>query len=288
MLRVNERNWRIEAVKIFVPQIILMAAIVVATFSAPLNAGGVRFEQSASNLPNSYKRLRKFEGIDAKRIHSFSIYGGDCVTSAYGDGTGKGDCSYGSVRSMLRESKSDGRWVFPQPSEAWYGWDMLIPESFPTRGSQTKGGYIFAQWKGYRCTHASLSHWTSQGNDDALFLKLQVASGDPANHECKNVVRIPLMKMRDFKGQWRNFQVFAKWSHQSDGQIIIYLDGQQVANYKGPTLNVPPSHPHKKAKMNHFDIGVYLCCTAGVKHVRPGTVYFANVKRAGSRKKLSR
>nr|WP_302477936.1 heparin lyase I family protein [Ruegeria atlantica] len=280
------KNWQ-HIVEIFSSKLILALVIVVPAFSSPSNAGGVRFEQSASNLPNSYKRLRKFEGIKAKRIHSFSIYGGECVTSAYGDGTGKGDCSYGSVRSMLRETKSDGRWVFPQPPEAWYGFDMLVPANFPTQGAQTKGSYIFTQWKGGVCPHASINHSTRKGQGDIIYLRLQ-APRDVANHDCRDIARIPLMKMRDFKGQWRNFQVYAKWSHKADGQIIVYIDGQQVGNYSGPTLNVPPNHPHKKAKMNHFDIGVYLCCTAGVKYIRPGTIYFANVNRAGSQKKLSK
>lgn len=273
--------------KISVLQIVLMAAIVFVTFSDPSSAESIRFDQDASNLPNSYKRLRRVDGIKAKRVHSFSIYGGDCLTSAYGDGKGKGDCAYGSVRSMLREAKSDGTWIFAQPSEAWYGWDMLVPASFPTQGSQTKGSYIFTQWKGGACPHASINHSTRKGEGNTIYLRLQ-APRNAANHDCRDIARIPLMNMRDFKNQWRNFQVYAKWSHKADGQIIVYIDGQQVANYRGPTLNVAPNAPHKKAKMNHFDIGVYLCCTAGVKHVRPGTIYFANVKRATSQKKLKK
>lgn len=273
--------------KIFVPQVILVTAIVIAAFGGAANADRLRFEQDGSNLPNSYKQVGKVEGIKAKRIHSFSIYGGDCVTSAYGDGTGKGDCTYGSVRSWLREMGRGGSWVFPQPDEAWYGWDMLIPSSFPTYGQQTSGSYTFVGWKGYACSHASINHSTRKGEGNTIYLRLQ-APRDAANHDCRDIARIPLMNMRDFKNQWRNFQVYAKWSHKADGQIIVYIDGQQVANYSGPTLNVAPNAPHKKAKMNHFDFGVYLCCTAGVKHVRPGTVYFANVKRAGSQKKLGR
>ncbi|WP_152563278.1 heparin lyase I family protein [Ruegeria halocynthiae] len=265
----------------------LAAVIIVVAFNDAASADRLKFEQNGSNLPDSYKQVRKVEGIKAKRVHSFSIYGGDCVTASYGDGTGKGDCTYGSVRSWLRESKSDGRWIFPQPSEAWYGWDMLIPSSFPTVGQQTSGSYTFVGWKGFVCSHASINHSTRKGEGGTIYLRLQ-APRDPANHDCRDIARIPLMKMSDFKGQWRNIQVYAKWSHQSDGQIIVYVDGKQHANYNGPTLNIAPDYPHKKTKMNHFDFGVYLCCTAGVKHVRPGTVYFANVKRAGSQKKLGR
>ncbi|MCV2864589.1 polysaccharide lyase [Defluviimonas sp. WL0075] len=246
-----------------------------------------RFRENDSNLPGSYKILRhNIEGIVAKRIHAFSIYGGDCLTGTYSDGSGQGDCSYGSVRSMLRELASGGRGNFSQPDQAWYAWDMLIPTDFPTYTQQTGGGYIFAQWKGFDCPHASIAHNSRAGSGNQLILRLQKTTGQ---HDCAAVAEINLMPMRDFKGRWRHIEVFANWSNGADGQLTVFIDGKQRGAYRGPTLD-----PNIRAQngrdntTNHFDYGVYLCCTRGVHLVQPGTLYFANVRRARSRENLAR
>ena len=271
-------------------RILLMIFVAVCLFNAPAEADRLKFAkfvQNQSNLPGSYKRLRNsFDGLSAKRVHRFSIEGGECQSRAYGDGSGKGDCTFGSVRSMLREVHRNGRWDFAQPKEAWYGWDMLIPSDYPTRGNQTRGSFIFAQWKGFVCPHAAIAHSTDRTEPNHLYLRLQTVRGNPGNFDCRDVARIPLIRMGAFKGGWRNFQVYARWSHGPDGRVVVFVDGRQLADYRGPTLNQDPNGSHPKARTNHFSFGSYLCCTGGVHLVQPGTLYFANVKRAGSREAL--
>lgn len=246
-----------------------------------------RFVESQSNLPESYQRLRdNFEGVEARRIHGFSIYGGDCVVGAYPDGSGRGDCTYGSVRSLLRETSRNGRHTFAQPDQAWYAWDMLIPPDFPTYTRQTRGGYIFTQWKGMDCPHASIAHNPRRGSGNQLILRLQRTTGE---HDCAAVAEINLMGMSEFQGQWRHIEVFANWSRGDDGQFLVYIDGQQRGAHQGPTLdpNIRLQNGQPSV-MNHFDYGVYLCCTGGVHLIQPGTIYYANVERARTRERLGR
>ncbi len=269
-------------------ELFLACAINLLAFSTPAAADRWdfgRFNENNSNLPNSYKKTRNnFEELMAKRVDEFSIYGGDCLTESYADGSGKGDCSYGSVRSMLRETGPGGRYDFSQPDEAWYAWDMLIPKDFPTYTEQAAGGYIFAQWKGVDCPHASIAHNSRPGSGNQLILRLQKTT---SLHDCAAVAEINLMSMTDFKGNWRHLEVYAKWSNEKDGKIIVFIDGQQRGLYIGPTLD--PDIRLKNGDstiINHFDYGVYLCCTKGVKFVKSGNLFFANIQRAKSREKL--
>ena len=271
--------------KLYLQVIFILLALVFSTLSKPAFADRwsfSRFQQNDSNLPNSYERLRNiFSEVEARRIDAFKIYGGECKTSSYADGSGRGDCSYGSVRSMLREVGPQGRYNFQQPDAAWYSWDMQIPSEFPTYTQQTGGGYIFVQWKGVDCPHASIAHNSRSGSGNQLILRLQKTTG---LHDCEAVSEINLMSMSDFKGTWRHFEVFVRWSNESDGQIRVFIDGRERGQYNGPTLDPNVRIPSGElSPPNHFDYGVYLCCTKGVQFVNPGTVYFANVKRAKSR-----
>ncbi len=37
------------------------------------------------------------------------------------------------------------------------------------------------------------------------------------------------------KGQWVTFEVSVKWTHTSDGYLDVWMDGDQIVNYSGPT-----------------------------------------------------
>ena len=243
------------------------------------------FKRDGSNIPNSFQKLKNaFDGVQAKRVHAFTIYGGDCASGSYPDSS-KGDCPYGSVRSMLREYRRSGPWAFPQPETAWYAWDMVIPKDYPTHTGQTGGGYIFVQWKGMDCPHASIAHNARRNGGNALILRMMKTTGE---NDCAAVDEMELMSMPGFKGKWRHMEVFAKWSTGRDGEIRVFIDGRQRGHYKGPTLDSNIRRKNDKPSvMNHFDFGSYLCCTGGVHLVQPGTLYFANVKRAGSREQLA-
>lgn len=272
---------------------LLRAAALVACLTcmttAPALAQNVDFDgfrPKKENLPKSYKKVKPFGGIDAKVVHAFSISGGKCASGNFKDGSGKGDCDYGSVRSELREKKrGKGLYsAFPQPDPAWYGFDLLIPRDYPTKGQQTAGFNIFAQWKSERCPQLAIAHWTRPSHDNALFLFLTRAVGDWNNHDCDEVATKKIIGMNAIKGRWTRIELYVDWSAGSDGGVDVYVNGKRQTRYRGPTLD--PDNRNQKGRAsnkNYFSYGTYLSGTKGVRHVKPGTVYFANMRRARSR-----
>ena len=239
---------------------------------------GIRsFVENESNLPDSYSKIRSPDIPLSGEGHQFKIFGGGCVVPNY-KGQSVGDCTYNSVRSQLME-RGYNKPNIKQPDQAWYGFDFLMPKSFPSGASQVKGLYNFAQWKGNNCPHVSL---VSHERSSQLFLQLMRTTG---TNDCEPLVRKPLLNLTSIKGNWARFEVFARWSTGEDGQILVFVNGRQVSKYSGPTLVALPSNKQERLK-NHFDFGPYLCCTSGIQKIRSGTLYYANVSRAGSREAL--
>ena len=45
-------------------------------------------------------------------------------------------------------------------------------------------------------------------------------------------------------GRWYSWRIQLKWSSGSDGFLKWWLDGQQLANWTGPTMNVGEGSPY--------------------------------------------
>jgi len=253
---------------------LLLSVIFMASLALAANAqsvggfgNGARppFFQKELNQPNSYSLVRDPQTNSGKRnVHRFQIDGSVCV---------KHDCSYNSVRSELVEDvyqrKKFGK---GQPKEAWYGWEVLFPNGFPSGPRQTKGGYLFGQWHNGVCPHLSFYQPTFEGY--TLFLRTNHTKG------CKPSQQIPILDMRDIEGKWTSFEVFVRWSTKEDGRVIVYVNGVEKVDYTGRTmtLDVPD--------VNHFDFGIYLPNTPSLKSIKPATVYYRNVNRQNSRNRL--
>ncbi|WP_299660254.1 heparin lyase I family protein [uncultured Ruegeria sp.] len=249
------------------------------------------FKQKQINLPKSYKKLKGVEGIDAKYVHSFSIYGGECRSAKYTDNSGKSDCDHGSVRSELREKKSGKSFysAFPQPTPVWYGFDILIPKSYPTLGQQKSAFNIFAQWKSENCPHTAVAHWTRPGHENALFLVTYKSVVGSKNHECDVVATKKIASMPSIKGKWTRVEMFVNWSEGRDGVFDVYINGAKKLSHRGPNLD--PNNINeagKRSNKNYFSFGTYLANSRGSGMIRSGTVYYANVHRSKKRVDLFR
>lgn len=235
------------------------------------------FEENRSNLPNSYEAFASPDIPVSGQGHQFQIYGGDCVVPNY-DGQTEGDCTFNSVRSQLMEPGWD-RAGTRQPETAWYGFDFLMPNSFPIGSAQTRGLYNYAQWKGNNCPHVAL---VSDQRSTQLSVLMMQTTG---TNDCAPLVQRGLIDLNRLKGRWVRFEVFARWSKDEDGRLEFYVDGDLVGSYDGPTITALPINPGDAVK-NHFDFGPYLCCTSGLRNIRPGELFYANVSRAASREAL--
>lgn len=249
------------------------------------------FKQKQENQKKSYKKLKNVEGIDAKFVHSFSIVGGACKSGKIADKSGKSDCDYGSARSELREKKSGKSFysAFPQPSPTWYGFDILIPKSYPTLGQQKSAFNIFAQWKSENCAHVAIAHWTRPGHENALFLVTFKSVVGSKNHECDAIAIKKIASMPSIKGKWTRVEMFVHWSEGGDGVFDVYINGTKKLSHSGPTLD--PNNINeagKRSNKNYFSFGTYLANSRGPGTMRSGTVYYANVHRSKERDGLFR
>jgi hypothetical protein len=230
------------------------------------------FEEKDINQPDGYAFIQNpTESSLFKKVHSFSIEPGCKSNVTYHDGNAS-DCKYGSVRAELSE---DGRnWPDLQPDQAWYGWDIYIPKDFPTARQQGSGKYLLGQWHNGQCPHIS---FINQPSNDNLYLQTMTALG---NYECRNRSKTKIVSFSELKGKWTRFETFVKWSSNEDGEVKIYVDGQLKVDRKGPNLTVGFENN------NHFDFGVYLCCTNNINRIKRTTVLYANVSRASQRERL--
>ena len=237
------------------------------------NFGSFRgFEEKDINQPGGYSLINNpTENTVFKKVHSFSIESGCKSNVTYDDGQ-SGDCKYGSVRAELSEDGEN--WPDLQPDQAWYGWNIYIPKDFPTARQQGSGKYLLGQWHNGQCPHIS---YINQPGNDNLYLQTMTSLG---NYECQNRTKTEIISFTELKGKWTRFETFVKWSSGEDGEVKIYVDGQLKVDRKGSNITVGFENN------NHFDFGVYLCCTNNIDKIKPTTVLYANVSRASQRENL--
>lgn len=233
------------------------------------------FEENENNVPGSYQQLKDPTGsAPTRKVDSFSIISDFCATVAYNDDERFSDCKWQSVRSLLNEDVFK-HGVKVQPKQGLYGWYMYLPEDFPLRGTQVRGGLTLTQFHNGQCPHIAFGGRTDE--DDGLYFSTNRARG---NYECDRTEHIRVASMLEMRGKWTRFELYVEWD-KADGRALLFVDGQQALDYRGRTLTIG----HEK--LNYFAYGIYLCCTAGVDKVVGTTVLFAGVGSAATREGLA-
>lgn len=269
-------KWSIFVRDIVAGTIVGLTFLTIPTYADDLAFG--RFKPNYSNLPKSITQVKSADIPNSGSGYRFELYGGDCVSPNY-KGQSEGDCTFNSVRSQLQENGAAQS--TKQPEAAWYAWDFFMPRDFPIHPGQVNGHYNYAQWKGVNCPHAFIGsdHFSSQ-----LFLLVMKTTGV---NDCEPIKKISLVPMSSLKGRWTRFEIRARWSFEADGEIAVFVDGQDAGSYSGPTLMASNEQGGRLTKMNHFDFGPYLCCTTGISGIKPGYLFYANVARAKTREALT-
>jgi uncharacterized membrane protein (Fun14 family) len=210
------------------------------------------------------------------KVYSFRIPAGSCSDELYEPGSEESDCFFNSARSQIRENVfATKRNANVQPKESWYGWAVYFPEDFAYGTKQTKGSFEFAYWHNHQCPHLTFVHWPSR--DGTLYLGTNKALG---NYECTPGPTLKVADFSDLVGKWSRFEMFVKWANDETGEAKVYLNGQYVIHYKGPTLTAGYEN------VNYFKFGLYLCCTPNVATIKEASVLYASVKRADKREDL--
>lgn len=228
------------------------------------------FFEKHRNLPNSYSVIRTdpFGGGGNGPVHRFEIRTGEC-----GSPLDQGDCSYNAVRSELAENNHRGtRFGRIQPREAWYEWDIGFPDGFSFGPRQTRGYYLFGQWHNGVCPHMNFGVWGGRNSHVLHFRTSQIIPGH-RHGDCQPDELIPVIDLREIEGRWAHFVVYVRWSTGNDGEVRVFVDGQQRVHFNGRTLI--PEHVGR----NHFDFGIYLAQANSLRRVQPAMLYYRDIRR---------
>lgn len=238
------------------------------------------FYEKDRNLPNSYSRVPEapFGTDSSSPVHRFEIRPGEC---------GGGDCSSRAMRSELAENNHRGtKFGRIQPKSAWYEWEVGFSDEFLAGPDQSGGGYyLLGQFHNSQCPHANLGLWNGRkagqnarinGSDSSYMLHLRVNRLVPGHRhgDCQPEHLIPVVDLRQIQNQWTHIVMFIKWSPNEDGEIQVFVNGEQVVQFNGRTLI-----PELQGK-NHFDFGVYLANTDNLRRVQRSTLYYRNIRRS--------
>lgn len=242
---------------------IFVVALLCAT---PVFAQGFgRFAEEPINAPGAYQSVRDSSGAaPATRLHMFRLEPGACSARRYDNGLS--DCDFNSVRAQLFETRQS------QPAEAWYSWHMHLPADFPYGRRQAAGGnYSFAYWHNRECPNLDI---LAPEGGSTLYLQTNTFRG---SGQCTPAQRLRLGDLRTLVGGWHQFEVHVRWSAGGDGFANVYIDGEQRASYRGPTITAgTPNH-------NYFKFGLYLNNTRSPERVTPAWALFTTPERGSTR-----
>ena len=112
----------------------------------------------------------------------------------------------------------------------WYRFHTFIPENFPIEDNRL----VIAQWHasdtGREASSLPLAVYYRSG---ALLIR---ARSSDKNTQLKDddTTKVKLYTQNDFpRGEWHDFLFQVKWSYKSDGFVKAWMDGQQIADYRG-------------------------------------------------------
>lgn len=138
------------------------------------------------------------------------------------------------------------RLVSIEGAEYEFGFSMFLPDTFlisPVR-------LVIAQWKEF-CVGDSC-------HNDSPIVALRYSSGILAISLQTGDHRSNLYETSDeIRNRWIDFKFLLRFSREQDGELIAYIDGKEVVNYKGIT-SYPESRGYTlKKNRYYFKMGLY-------------------------------
>ncbi len=224
------------------------------------------FERALNTTQYGYQILPDpTELAPTQYVERFEVRSGDCGTNGAWS-----DCSNDRERSELSQTIKE----LGEGDTAWYGWSVYFPPDFPDI-SPTKT--TIAQFH-QRNEDGRIAKpvWMFQHSNGALYLDDQTTG--------RSTRRIPLIPASDLRANWHNIKVKVRWAKDESGRLNIWINGAQVFEYQGPTMN---------AKKVYFRYGLYRSFISRYKTAENSDIVptqialFANVNRAKTRRGLN-
>ena len=180
-------------------------------------SGGVRY--TANDLHN----------IEPEHAPSWAREG-DYVLRFYGDGDchpDNLDCGDYAYRAEL--SDSDSTISFVEEEERYYTLSFYPPSE--EWDPVTKYSIVLSQWKQYDTSTPNLEVRFSNEGDYQLFVRSVPHFPDHEDTNSRGIVPIGVAQ----PDEWNDLKYYVRHS-QTDGAFIVWLNGEQVFEYYGPTL----------------------------------------------------
>ncbi|MEH6346150.1 MAG: polysaccharide lyase [Bermanella sp.] len=223
------------------------------------------FNRSLNNTAHGYQIVIDPTGsAPTKQVEAFEVRPGDCFSNSSWN-----DCRSDRERSELSEANKNT----VEGDEYWYSWSFYLAKDFPNI-SPTKA--TFGQF------HQRSSHpiWMFEHNKEGLYLT-KLVSGV--------IEKYALLAEDTLRGKWHKIEIHVKWSKDKDGFFNVWLDTVRKVSFQGQTMD---------AKNVYFKYGLYRAFLSRYQplniqgnldaiEVPKQKIYYANVKRATSRKGLT-
>ncbi len=127
-----------------------------------------------------------------------------------------------------------------------YQFSMFLPDSFPIRPVRL----IIAQWKQF-CPACKCSEYSPvlavRYFSGKLFITLQTDSDRQTLYELNKEIR----------NCWLDFKFQIRFSRQNDGEVKVFLDDNEIVNYKGKTSYSESCGLFSKKNRYYFKMGLY-------------------------------
>lgn len=249
-----------DAVKLFLPFVILSCVLGVSSTRAFERGTFGPFQRSLNHTPYGYQLIKDPTGeAPTPLVERFEVRAGDCFHHKSWD-----DCSSDRERSELAEKRK----VVTEGTMQWYGWSLFIPKDFAD---------IYP-------TKVSLGQFHQEGTHPAWMFQLIKGKYLLEKHVNKSAPRYQtLIDEANLRGKWHRLEMQVTWSKAQNGLLRVWIDGRKMVDYAGQT---------QTASKSYFKYGLYRSFISRYKSANQTdrtptqTVYFANVRRATNRQGL--
>lgn len=238
-----------------------LSACVTTEYSVTQRGDFPEFRRSLSNTSYGYQVVTDPTGsAPVPVVERFEVQPGDCWHNEVSD-----DCSTDRERSELTQRGAR----YSDQTEMWYGWYVYFPLDFidisPTRTT-------FAQFH--------------QAGAEPILMFLTNSDGyyGEVRDREKPIQEISVIdENEEWRGKWLRIEVHAKWSHDKDGFIEIYRDGEKRGEYRGVTFEGDGIY----FKYGIYRSGISRYMDAFNKPEAPAQiVYFTGVKAGETREEI--
>ncbi len=223
------------------------------------------FKRSLNNTVHGYQIVIDPTGsAPTKQVEAFEVRPGDCFSNSSWN-----DCRSDRERSELSEANKNT----VEGDEYWYSWSFFLTKDFPC---------IYPTKVTLGQFHQLNSHpvWMFEHGKEGLYLSKLVSGATE---------RYALLAEDTLRGKWHKIEIHVKWSKDKGGFFNVWLDTVRKVNFQGQTMD---------AKNVYLKYGLYRAFLSRYQQsntqgksiaieVPKQKIYYANVKRATSRKGLT-